>query len=133
LLLIVREKPGGEIAGQQAWSSATSDRQGDCRNSNLKGRYDMDFLVHITTTFPSTMPGDEREALFTAESKRAAALAEAGRLVRLWRIPGRRANWGLWRAADATELHEALTSLPLWPYMDIEVTALARHPNDPGE
>ena len=79
------------------------------------------------------MPHDESQALFIAESERAAALAETGHLARLWRVPGQRANWGLWRAADATELHEVLTSLPLWPYMDIEVTALAKHPNDPGE
>jgi muconolactone D-isomerase len=51
--------------------------------------------------------------------------------VRLWRIPGRTANWGLWRANDATELHDALISLPCGP-MDIEVMPLARHPNDPG-
>jgi muconolactone D-isomerase len=55
------------------------------------------------------------------------------RLVRLWRIPGRTANWGLWRAADATELHDALTSLPLWPHMHIEVVPLAKHPNDPAD
>ena len=35
-------------------------------------------------------------------------------------------------AADATELHDALTSLPLWPYMHIEVVPLAKHPNDPA-
>ena len=33
--------------------------------------------------------------------------------------------------ADATALHEALSSLPLYPWMDIEVHALAVHPNDP--
>jgi len=92
----------------------------------------MDFLVHISITLPAAMPRDQSQALFIAESERAAALAETGQLVRLWRVPGQRANWGLWRAANATELHEALTSLPLWPYMDIEVTALAEHPNDPG-
>jgi muconolactone D-isomerase len=93
----------------------------------------MDFLVHISIKLPADMPRDESEPLLGAESERAAALAKAGRLVRLWRVPGQRANWGLWRAPDATELHEALTSLPLWPYMDIEVTALAKHPNDPAE
>jgi muconolactone D-isomerase len=39
---------------------------------------------------------------------------------------------GLWQAEDATSLHEALTSLLLRKYMDVEVTAMARHPNDPG-
>jgi muconolactone delta-isomerase len=28
-------------------------------------------------------------------------------------------------------LHEALASLPLFPYLDIEVIPLSRHPNDP--
>ena len=49
----------------------------------------------------------------------------------LWRIPGRWANWSLYDVADATALHEALTSLPLYPWMDIEVHPLAEHPNDP--
>jgi muconolactone D-isomerase len=92
----------------------------------------MEFLVHIGITLPPAMPAEERQRLYAAEAVQAAALASEGRLVRLWRLPGRAANWGLWRARDATELHEALTSLPLWPFMDIEVTALARHPNDPA-
>ncbi len=93
----------------------------------------MEFLVHISIALPQGMPDEERRALYAAESVQAASLAAAGRLVRLWRIPGRTANWGLWRASDATELHDALTSLPLWPYMDIEATALAKHPNDPAD
>lgn len=92
----------------------------------------MEFLVHIEIALPPGMPEVERRELYAAESAQAASLATAGRLVRLWRIPGRTANWGLWRANDATELHDALTSLPLWPYMDIEVMPLARHPNDPA-
>jgi muconolactone D-isomerase len=32
---------------------------------------------------------------------------------------------------DATVLHEALSSLPLYPWMDINVHPLAVHPNDP--
>ena len=59
-------------------------------------------------------------------------LAHAGQLRRLWRIPGRWANWSLYDVADATELHAALSSLPLYPWMDIEVHPLAEHPNDPG-
>ncbi len=31
--------------------------------------------------------------------------------------------------ADADELHNILSSLPLFPYMDIRVTPLARHPS----
>ena len=92
----------------------------------------MEFLVRIEYEFPPELTSDHIRALSDQEAARANVLASEGTLIRLWRIPGRRANWGLWRAEDATSLHEALTSLPLWNYMDIEVTAMARHPNDPA-
>ena len=50
----------------------------------------------------------------------ATALAEAGFLRAIWRVPGRLANRAIWTAADATALHEALVSLPLWPYMEVD-------------
>jgi muconolactone D-isomerase len=91
-----------------------------------------DWLVHMEVRLPADMPPERQAGLAAAEAERAAELATAGHLVRLWREPGRRANWGLWRAEDATALHAALASLPLWPWLDVEVTALAAHPNDPG-
>jgi muconolactone D-isomerase len=91
----------------------------------------MEFLVHIEVRYPVDGDRDELARLVAAEGKRAAELAADGHLRRLWRIPGERANWGIWEAADATDLHAALGSLPLFPYMSIEVTALAQHPNDP--
>ncbi len=39
---------------------------------------------------------------------------------------------GLYRAADDAELQAILESLPLRPWMEISVTALAEHPNDPA-
>ena len=87
----------------------------------------MEFLVTIEIELPVDPPDD----LTRREAERARELAGEGLLVRLWRVPGRRANVGLWSAADATELHEALASLPLFPYMSIRVEALARHPSDP--
>ena len=69
--------------------------------------------------------------LLQREAQRARELAEAGILLRLWRVPGRRANWGLWAAATTDELHASLAALPLYPYLDITVHPLAAHPNDP--
>ena len=91
----------------------------------------MEFLVYIEIGLDPSLPANEREAILAAEAERARELAEAGHIVRLWRLPGRRANWGLWCASDATELHEFLSSLPLWPHMEVEVIPLALHPNDP--
>ncbi|WP_435741907.1 muconolactone Delta-isomerase [Nocardioides sp. SYSU DS0663] len=91
----------------------------------------MEFLVRIEINWPPDKPAAERERIFAEELEAGQRLAQAGQLRRLWRIPGRWANWSLYEVADATQLHAALTTLPLYPWMDIEVHALAEHPNDP--
>ncbi len=92
----------------------------------------MEFLVNISFNWDDSVPEAERERLRVAERAHAAVLAEKGHLLRMWRVPGRRENWGLWKAADATEMHEILTSLPIWPWMDIKLMPLASHPVDPA-
>ena len=91
----------------------------------------MEFLVHIEIGWPPDGDPDRRAELFAAELERGQELARDGALRRLWRVPGRWANWSLYEVADATALHAALTSLPLWPWMDVEVHAVGEHPNDP--
>ena len=84
--------------------------------------------MYIEVRFPDGMPQERRSELTAAEGRRGRELIEAGTLVRIWRLPGRPANVSLYRTADATELHAALTSLPLWPHMRVRVEALAAHP-----
>lgn len=87
----------------------------------------MKFLVRIEVRLPHSLAGERREALLAAERERGRELKAAGLIVDMWRLPGRLANVGIWSAADATELHEALCSLPVAEYAEIEVTPLARH------
>lgn len=87
-----------------------------------------DYLVQARLRLPGDMASTEREALLEAEYDRAAELAEAGTLRGIWRVPGARANVAIWSANSATELHEILSNLPLFPWMEITVTALAEHP-----
>ena len=91
----------------------------------------MEFLVEITNTWPADGDAGRKDALVKAEAARAKELAAAGILRKLWRIPGTICNVGLWEAPDATALHQALSSLPFFPWLDIEVRPLAAHPNDP--
>ena len=93
----------------------------------------MEFLVQIEITGSIGSDEASERILREQESIRAAELARAGILLRLWRIPGQRANWGIWNAKDASKLNEALASLPLFPYMKITVHPLAVHPNDPAQ
>ena len=92
----------------------------------------MEFLVNIEIEWPADGDPRRRDKLYAAELERGRELARQGIMKRLWRVPGRWANWGLWEAEDATALHAALSSLPLWPWMSIRVHPLARHDNDPA-
>ena len=48
----------------------------------------------------------------------------------IWRIVGEYSNFSVFDVAGNDELHELLSGLPLFPYMDIHVTPLATHPSD---
>ena len=91
----------------------------------------MEFLVNIEVEWPADGDPDELARLTAAERERGAELAAEGVIRRMWRVPGRRANWGVWEAPDATALHAAIASLPLYPYLEVEVIPLAAHPTDP--
>lgn len=91
----------------------------------------MEFLVKIDIAWPPEKTESEKNRIFEEELVAGQHLARRGQLRRIWRIPGRWANWSLYEVADATQLHAALATLPLFPWMDIEVFPLAEHPNDP--
>lgn len=92
----------------------------------------MEFLINININWPSDLPADVVRQISADERQMAKRLAESGHLVRMWRVPGRRENWGLWRASSPTEMHQIISGLPVWPYMQVQITALAEHPVDPG-
>jgi muconolactone D-isomerase len=92
-----------------------------------------EFLVVLTTTVPEGTDPEEVTRRRAAEAVRARELAATGHLGRLWRPVGELRSIGLWRADDETDLREnVLGTLPLWPWMTAEITALQAHPNDPG-
>jgi muconolactone delta-isomerase len=88
------------------------------------------------TVFVAAVPdGTPREAVVAAEAREAARAAELGaqgHLLRLWKLPGQGRALGLWRAADAGQLQTFLDSLPLNPYLTVDVTPLSGHPSDPA-
>ena len=91
----------------------------------------MEFLVNIEVRWPADGDPAELARLIAAERVRGVELGAAGTIRRMWRVLGRRANWGVWEAEDATVLHAAIGSLPFFPYLDVTVIPLAAHPTDP--
>lgn len=92
----------------------------------------MEFLIRTETRLPPDWSDEQRAALKVTERARADELRRAGYLRRIWRVPGRSGSVQLWEAPDATVLHEQLISIPAWPWMDVHVEALARHPQEPA-
>lgn len=87
------------------------------------------YHVRMDVHVPRDLDPAEFDRLKVAEKARAEALQREGKWRHLWRIAGAYANYSVFDVADHDELHAILSALPLFPFMDIEVTPLARHPS----
>jgi muconolactone D-isomerase len=95
----------------------------------------MEFLVEFEVDIPVGTPDSEVADRESAEASAAAQLVDEGHLVRLWkRAGGSGASTilGLYRAESATQLDGLLATLPLHEWMQVTVTPLEPHPNDPA-
>jgi muconolactone delta-isomerase len=91
----------------------------------------VEFLVEFELTVPEGAPKAEVAERADAEAKAAEKLAVQRHLIRVWKS-GAGNVIGLYRAASRSELDAILDALPLAPWMQVSVTALAAHPNDPA-
>lgn len=91
----------------------------------------MEFLARIEQNISPDMDPDRLAEVKAAEKVRAQELVDAGKMLRIWRLPGRRAVMALYEVESADELHELISSLPLFPWMDVTITALGAHALDP--
>lgn len=87
------------------------------------------YHVKMDVNIPHHLPAEQFEAIKAAEKQRATELQAAGKWPHLWRIAGQYSNISILEVASHDELHGLLSSLPLFPYMTIQVTALAKHPS----
>lgn len=87
------------------------------------------YLVRMTVHLPPTLGAAEVTELIRREKELALQLQRDGCWVHIWRVVGRYENYSVFDVADHDELHRILWSLPLFPYMDIQVTPLAEHPS----
>jgi len=95
----------------------------------------MEYLVTMTTRVPSGTPEAAVDDIRAREARRAAELARAGQLLRLWRPPLQPGEWrtlGLFSAPDDGSLERALASMPLRIWRSDEPLQLSAHPNDPA-
>lgn len=87
------------------------------------------FLARMDVTFPQHLSTEEIADFQQREKQYSAALQGSGKMQGLWRIVGEYANHSLFEVESNDELHAILSGFPMYAYMKIKVTALAKHPN----
>jgi muconolactone D-isomerase len=90
---------------------------------------EMLFHVRMDVNLPPSMPEAEAAELKKVEKAQSQALQRDGKWRHLWRIAGQYSNVSLFDVESVDELHQLVSTLPLFPYMKIEVTPLCRHPS----
>ena len=88
------------------------------------------FHVRMDVSLPHDMDPQRRAELVRAEKERALELQKMGVWPHLWRVAGQYSNISVFDVPSNDELHAFLSSLPLWEFMEVEVTPLAQHPSD---
>lgn len=87
------------------------------------------FAVKMDVKLPADMDHEVRADLLAREREYSQQRQRSGVWPHLWRIAGQYSNLSVLDVQSNQHLHDVLSQLPLFPYMDIEVTPLAQHPN----
>jgi muconolactone D-isomerase len=87
------------------------------------------FQVEMDVRLPHDFQAEKVEALKQTERARAQELQRAGIWRHLWRVAGRYSNVSIFDVSGPQDLHDILSSLPLFPFMDMRITPLCRHPS----
>ncbi|OTP66148.1 Muconolactone isomerase [Caballeronia sordidicola] len=81
--------------------------------------------VHL----PLDMPTAQADEIKAREKAYSQELQRSGKWQQLHRVVGEYANYSVFDVDSHDELHAILSGLPLFPYMTMNVTALAHHPS----
>lgn len=87
------------------------------------------FHVRMDVNIPDHLPQAKAADIIAREKAYSQDLQTSGKWRHIWRIVGQYANYSVFDVKDNAELHEILSGLPLFKFMDIEVTPLVRHPS----
>ena len=87
------------------------------------------FKVEMDVVVPKDIDPNVFEVTKEKEKKYAEELQKSGKWRHLWRIVGQYKNISIFDVDSSEELHNILMGLPLYPYMDVRVEALCRHPS----
>ncbi|WP_028225527.1 muconolactone Delta-isomerase [Paraburkholderia ferrariae] len=87
------------------------------------------FLVRMDVHLPADLPAAQADEIKAREKVYSQELQRSGKWQALYRIVGEYANYSVFDVESNDELHMLLSALPLFPYMKLHVTPLAKHPS----
>ncbi|MGC3874353.1 muconolactone Delta-isomerase [Halomonas sp. GXIMD04776] len=87
------------------------------------------FQVEMTVKLPPAMPAEQANEIKAKEKAYSQELQRQGKWRHLWRVAGSYANVSIFDVEDNAELQGLISNLPLFPYMEISVKPLCRHPS----
>jgi muconolactone D-isomerase len=87
------------------------------------------FHVRMDVRLPYDLDPATRTEIVAREKQYSQRLQREGKWPHLWRIVGQYSNFSVFDVESNDELHQILSGLPLFSYMDIKVTPLAKHPS----
>jgi len=90
------------------------------------------FLVEITFD-AAVVPSERRAAILRDERQRGRELMRAGKIERIWRIPGTSSSVSIWSAGSRAQLDGWLQALPIAPWSEFQIIDLDRHPLESEE
>ena len=87
------------------------------------------FMVEMNVNVPLDTDPVRFSDLKAAEKDRSQELQKAGTWRHIWRVVGQYSNVSIFDVESNAQLHDIVSTLPLYPFMDVKVTALCRHPS----
>lgn len=87
------------------------------------------FLARMDVTFPDHLSPEEVADFQAREKEYSGSLQVAGKMKGIWRVVGEYSNYSIYDAPDNDALHDIFAGFPMYKYMKIHVTPLAKHPN----
>lgn len=87
------------------------------------------YVVEMDVNIPTTWSEEKIQDYIIREKETSQRWQKSGKWVYLWRVAGKYSNISVIEAESPDELHEIISSLPLFPYMTIKVTSVCKHPN----
>ncbi|WP_447045916.1 muconolactone Delta-isomerase [Vreelandella sp. H-I2] len=83
----------------------------------------------MVVKLPPDMPAEQAADIKANEKVYAQELLRQSKWRHLWRVASSYANVSIFDVNDNAELQGIISGLPLFPYMDIQVKPLCRHPS----